>query len=83
MKLEIKDEQGRIDVVLSKMLDESRSKIQRKIKDGKKFEKNVLNFIRKYIWDFEHGFSVIFLFLLLLSSLLLSTFPPMQSNPFS
>ena len=35
MKLEIKDEQGRIDVVLSKMLDESRSKIQRKIKDGK------------------------------------------------
>ena len=29
MKLEIKDEQGRIDVVLSKMLDESRSKIQR------------------------------------------------------
>ena len=32
MKLEIKDEQGRIDVVLSKMLDESRSKIQRKIK---------------------------------------------------
>ena len=31
MKLEIKDEQGRIDVVLSKMLDESRSKIQRKI----------------------------------------------------
>lgn len=35
MKLEINDETGRIDVVLSNMLEESRSKIQRKIKDGK------------------------------------------------
>ena len=35
MKLEINDEIGRIDVVLSNMLEESRSKIQRKIKDGK------------------------------------------------
>ena len=35
MKLEINDETGRIDVVLSNMLEESRSKVQRKIKDGK------------------------------------------------
>ena len=35
MRLEINDETGRIDVVLSNMLEESRSKIQRKIKDGK------------------------------------------------
>ena len=35
MKLEINEETGRIDVVLSNILDESRSKIQRKIKEGK------------------------------------------------